>query len=146
MQIMVFIFSILLASGGYVVYEYVNNAPPVEMKLSAELMGRFKSISPIEIEDLSMSYWPSNQCRWTQITGKGTSMSDDYAVWGCIDDFCPSTTITYKDDSTVIVDADAKKTEYSKEDVFKCVLKAINIDPQPKPTSEKASNKVSWSK
>lgn len=142
---------IILVAGGYLGYDHATSAPPVDMKVNSQLMKKFKPISPLDIKHREangfgkLTYYPAPCYGRNELTAKGTSIGDNYAIWGCMRSDCPDMTVKYKDDSTVIVKANINRTEYSKDEVLSCALTGLLlIEPELRATNPEIIKSDSW--
>lgn len=127
------------------------------LKIEPKKLDTLKSLEPIEVKRANSVSIFDIRCQNRNkigstgyyLTSKGTNLNDKKAIWKCAVEMefmnCPSMTLISVNKEVVATKIDGSQSDYSKSDVEKCILKAIEVAPtESRPTSESAANEESW--
>lgn len=127
------------------------------MKIDKEKLATLKLLEPIEVTRATSVNFFDIRCQNRNkigstgyyLTSKDTKLNDKKAVWKCAVEMefmnCPSMKLIRQNNEVVATEIDGSPSDYSKSDVEKCILKAIEVAPtESRPTSESAANEESW--
>lgn len=131
--------------------------PDTPIEVSAKQLRTLEALQPIHITRATSHNLYDIRCQDRNnigttgyyLTANHTSMNDREAKWVCAHKMkfltCPNMAIVSKNGQALGIDIDAKRSEYSKQDIEACVIGAIDNAPTAlRATSEEIENENSW--